>query len=71
MDGQVPRSTSYGDWLAAQNAERQDQILGPTRGKLLRSGGVKPGDFYNDKGKFLTLKDLRDRDAAAFTKAGL
>lgn len=71
MDGQVPRSTSYGDWLSGQGAGRQDQILGPTRGKLLRDGGFKPGDFYNDRGKFLTLDELRDRDAAAFAKAGL
>lgn len=71
MDGQVPRSTSYGQWLEGQSAARQDEILGPNRAKLLRDGGLKPGDFYNDKGKFLTLKELRERDAAAFVKAGL
>lgn len=71
MDGQVPRSTSYSEWLASQSAERQDEILGPTRGKLLREGGMKPGDFYNDKGKFLSLEELKARDGKAFEAAGL
>lgn len=71
MDGQVPASTNYGEWLKAQSAARQDQVLGPSRGKLLRDGGLDVGKFYNDKGKFLTLDELRDRDAASFAKAGL
>lgn len=71
MDGQVPASTNYGEWLKAQSAARQDQILGPNRGRLLREGGLAPAQFYNDKGLFLTLDQLRERDAAAFTKAGL
>lgn len=71
MDGQVPASTNYGEWLKGQSAARQDQVLGPTRGKLLRDGNLDVGKFYNDKGKFLTLDELRDRDAASFAKAGL
>jgi len=71
MDGQVPVSINYGEWLKAQSAARQDQVLGPTRGKLLRDGNLDVGKFYNDKGKFLTLDELRDRDAASFAKAGL
>ena len=71
MDGQVPASTNYGKWLTEQSAARQDEILGPNRGKLLRDGGLAPDQFYNDKGKFLTLDQLRARDAASFAKAGL
>lgn len=71
MDGQVPRSTSYGEWLKGQSAARQDQVLGPTRGKLLRDGGLTMDEFYNDKGRFLNLDQLRERDAASFAKAGL
>lgn len=71
MNGQVPASTNYSEWLKAQSAARQDQVLGPTRGKLLRDGNLDVGKFYNDKGKFLTLDELRDRDAASFVKAGL
>ncbi|MBW0236341.1 hypothetical protein [Pseudomonas sp. D1HM] len=71
MDGQVPKSTTYGEWLIEQSAARQDQILGPNRGKLLREGGLTHDQFYNDRGKFLTLDQLRERDAASFAKAGI
>ncbi|AZD07560.1 NAD+--asparagine ADP-ribosyltransferase [Pseudomonas chlororaphis] len=61
MDGQVPQSTTYAQWLGRQSAARQDEILGPERGKLLRQDKLKLDDFYNDKGKFLTLEELRER----------
>ena len=61
MDGQVPQQTTYAQWLARQPASRQDEILGPERGKLLRQDRLKLQDFYNDKGKFLTLDELRER----------
>ncbi|RON82444.1 hypothetical protein BK635_13165 [Pseudomonas chlororaphis] len=61
MDGQVPQSTTYAQWLGRQSAARQDEILGPERGKLLRQDKLKLEDFYNDKGKFLTLDELRER----------
>ena len=61
MDGQVPQQTTYAQWLARQPAARQDEILGPERGKLLRQEKLKLQDFYNDKGKFLTLDELRER----------
>ena len=71
MDGQVPADTSYGAWLKAQSAERQNEVLGKTRAKLLRDGGLTVDRFANNKGQWLTLDELRTRDAAAFTKAGL
>lgn len=61
MGGQVPQQTTYAQWLARQTAARQDEILGPERGKLLRQDKLKLQDFYNDKGKFLTLDELRER----------
>ncbi|MEA5670435.1 hypothetical protein VA602_03675 [Pseudomonas sp. MH2] len=61
MDGQVPESTTYAEWLSKQSAARQDEILGSERGRLIREGGLKLGDFYNDKGRFLTLDELRER----------
>lgn len=71
MDGQVPASTTYAQWLKKQSAKVQDDILGPTRGKLFREGGLELDKFYNDKGKYLTLDELRARDAAAFKRADL
>ncbi len=71
MDGQVPADQTYGQWLKRQSAARQDDILGPTRGALLRSGGLTVDRFANEKGRWLTLDELRERDAAAFRRAGL
>lgn len=61
LDGQSPQQVTFGEWLQGQSAARQDQILGPERGRLMRQGKLKFKDFYNDKGKFLTLEELRER----------
>lgn len=71
MDGQVPADMSYGAWLKKQSAERQDDILGETRGKLFRDGGLQIERFATEKGKWLTLDELRALDEEAFKKAGI
>ncbi len=71
MDGTVPESTTYIDWIKKQSAGRQDDFLGTTRGRLLRSGGLPVDRLYDQKGKWLSLDQLREKDAAAFSRAGL
>jgi hypothetical protein len=71
MDGAVPADVTYSDWIKRQSAARQDEILGPVRGKLLRDGGIAPEGFATDKGRWLNLDQLRERNAAAFKRAGL
>lgn len=71
MDGTVAPDTTYAQWLGRQSAKRQDDILGPTRGALFRRGGLPLERFANDKGKWLTLEQLREADAGAFTRAGI
>lgn len=71
MDGQVPAEMTFAQWLAKQSAARQDDILGPTRGKLMRDGNLTMDRFYNDRGRFLTLAEMAERDAAAFGRAGV
>jgi SPP1 gp7 family putative phage head morphogenesis protein len=61
MDGQVPEDLTYGQWFARQSAERQDEIVGVTRGKLFRDGKITFEKFYDDKGKWLDIKDLERR----------
>lgn len=68
MDGQVPAETTFSEWLLRQSAARQDQVLGPERGRLLRQGGLKVPDFYDSRGNWLTLDQLRARDAEVFAK---
>ena len=70
MDGQVPADLTYNQWLKGKPATMQDEILGPTKGKLFRAG--MPVDrFVNKAGDVLTLDELRKRDAEYFRKAGL
>lgn len=59
MDGTVPANMTYYQWLARQNDEVQLDVLGRTRFDLWKSGKVTPDKFYNDKGKYLTITDLR------------
>lgn len=71
MDGQLSADTSYADWIKKQSARRQDEVLGPTRGRLLRDGKLEMADLYSARGELLTLEDLRKRDVEAFKRAGL
>lgn len=71
MDGQVPAETNYREWLQKQSAARQDQVLGPTRGKLLRDGGLPLDRMYDGKGQFINLDELQRRNELAFKRAGV
>ncbi|UIW10300.1 hypothetical protein [Flyfo siphovirus Tbat2_3] len=71
MDGQVAGDTTYSEWLERQSYARQKQIIGETRARLMRDGGMKYDEFYTDKGEWLTLEQLRERDEQAFSEAGL
>lgn len=68
MDGTVPAETTFASWLQRQSAARQDQVLSPERGRLIREGGLKLPDMYSPNGRYLTLEQLRERDAAAFAR---
>ena len=59
--GEVPADNSYDAWLRRQPAARQDEILGPTRGKVYRSSGDTVTQFVNNKGRLLTLEEFRSR----------
>ena len=67
----VAGDTTYREWFLRQPYTRQKQIVGESRAKLIRDGGMSPDEFYTDKGEWLTLKQLRERDAQVFRKAGI
>lgn len=71
MDGQIPATTTYQDWLKAKPAAFQADILGPDRARLFREGGLTLDRFVDRAGKELTLDQLRDKYASAFERAGL
>ncbi len=73
--GPVSAKQDYYDWLNNQDAEFQDQALGPTRGKLFREGGLSKDRFAEmqlDRNfEPLTLDEMRVLEPEAFEKAGL
>lgn len=70
FDGQVPQDLTYNDWLKQQSTDRQNDILGQTKAKLFRAG-QSVDKFVDNKGKTLTIQQLRERNAALFNKLGL
>lgn len=57
---------TYQDWLAAQSAKVQDDILGKAKGKLFRDGGMTVDRFVNRAGQEMTLDQLKAADADAW-----
>jgi hypothetical protein len=62
---------TYGEWFKGQSSAEQASILGPVRYKLYAQGRLPLGSFVNDRGDVLTLEQLRQRESAAFKRAGL
>lgn len=71
MNGQVPAETTYGQWLRRQDKGVVEEVLGKKKAKLFLDGNLPIDRFVDDKGMELTLDELREREAAAFTKAGM
>lgn len=57
---------SYADWLKRQSVEVQNDILGVRKAQLFREGKLTLDRFTDNKGRVLTLAELRKRDKAAF-----
>ncbi len=71
LDGQVPATLTYPEWLAKQSKASQIEVLGATRAKLYRDGKLPLEALYDTKGGYKTIMQLRESDAKAFSKAGL
>lgn len=63
LTGQVPASQKYGAWLSNQPAATQDEILGKTKGALFRQGDLRIEQFVDDRGRTLTIDQVRALDA--------
>jgi hypothetical protein len=62
MTGPVSSQTTYNSWLGRQSPEFQDEVLGPERARLFRSGGLSLDKFTDDAGKVYTLDELKARE---------
>jgi len=71
----VKADLDYYDWIKTQGAGFQDSVLGPTRGKLLRDGGLSASRFQelqlDKKFRERTLDEMRELEPLAFERAGL
>jgi SPP1 gp7 family putative phage head morphogenesis protein len=71
----VSAKETYYSWLKKQPAQVQDAAIGPTRGKLLRDGGLSSQRFselqLSKTFRPLTLSEMQDLDPVAFIKAGV
>jgi SPP1 gp7 family putative phage head morphogenesis protein len=57
--GPVPAKTIYSDWLKEQSDAFQDDVLGPERADLFRSGKLTLDQFVDHSGKEYTLDQLK------------
>lgn len=67
----VDANTTYQTFLERQSASFQDDVLGQTKGKLFRDGGMTLKSFVQRDGSSYTLDELRDKAPAAFRSAGI
>jgi len=71
MDGQVSEDLTFTKWLRNKPASVQDDILGPSRGKLFRSNKIELDRFVDRNGRVMTLDQLRKKNAEMFANAGM
>jgi SPP1 gp7 family putative phage head morphogenesis protein len=69
--GQVPASETYTQFLRKQTVDFQNEVMGVTKARLFRRGGLSLDRFVNQAGKELTIPQLRSLHPEAFARAGL
>jgi SPP1 gp7 family putative phage head morphogenesis protein len=67
----VRQTTTYESWLRRQPASFQNEVLGVTRGKLFRRGGLSISKFVDRSGQTLTLDELRKIEPEVFNRVKL
>ncbi len=69
--GRVPASTNYDTFLRNSDTAFQNNVLGPTRGRLFRAGEFDVSGFVDNGGQRLTLRQLYDQKPSAFQNLGI
>ena len=69
LTGRVPAKLTYAEFFSRQPASFQDDVLGPTRGRLYRRGKL-PLKRFVENDMLVPLSKLAQREAAAFKAAG-
>ena len=58
VEGPVPDTVTYGEWLKGQPQAVQEDVLGVRKAALFRSGELEIGEFSDERGRILTLDEL-------------
>lgn len=66
MDGQVPETTTYQEWLKKQPREVVEDVLGKTKAKVFLEGNLSLDRFVDFTGKTYTLKELKKLESDVF-----
>lgn len=70
MDGKVPQTMNYEDWLKKQPKEVQVEALGPSKYKLWKEGKIKSfRDLTDQSGRPLTVAELKTRGAGGIQRS--
>lgn len=67
----VSSKTTYQSWLKKQPKSFQEDVLGKTKAKLFRQGGLSLDKFVDENYRPLTLNELKSTQTLAFERAGL
>lgn len=66
LDGMVPSTQNFGEWLGHMRDQGRlglvEEVLGKKRAAAFMAGQIKFKDLFNQKGDFLTLEQLRAAD---------
>ena len=60
LNGYVPADINATDWFKRQDKAFQEQYLGKGRFELYQQGKITLSDLVNQKGKVLTIKELKE-----------
>jgi SPP1 gp7 family putative phage head morphogenesis protein len=63
MDGSIPSDETMDAFLKRKGEAFQDQLLGPTRAKMVRDGTITLQDLVDQSGRELTIEQLRNLSA--------
>ncbi len=69
--GRYPGKINYEQFLRRQSREFQDDVLGKTRARLFRRGGLTLDHFVDESYRQIRLDDLARMHAEEFRRAGL
>ena len=75
VDGQVPASLTYFEWLKTQPAAFVEEALGPTRAGVFLNGGISADEFaklqLGRNFEPLTIEEMRRKAPKVFERAGV